>query len=733
MAYRRPAVTVIQEFVGLVPALAAFALPSCSVGPAYQIVKGDLVGVYTGTLGAYAYASVLAGAVVDLEEMPVAEVYPATKLPVAVTLKNAVLEIKPVAASGDGNLTAFTDATLNAFIDVLAGDIIVITAGANIGSYAVKKVNTVNSIELAIPVPTVLSGMSYYVKRANLTVVVDRIPSVGNGFTPDASAISIYAGLTSDIGALTCVVLEGDVYADYRALRNDLSGSVKEYARLSDVQAFFGLDQITPQNPLAFALSMMLQNTVTPVNGLGLNGSAVTDEVLSYQAALDVLGLTEMYALAPLTQNPAIHQLFRAHVEQLSQPQYMKERAALISRKLISVETLVDDTVMSTAIAGARTIVATQTDGEHDGAALSTLTDMTASQFLSVNVGDSVTITGGTNVTPGVYTVLTKTNNNTLILSAAFATAGPAQIDVAYFISRKDGVSANGTTFYDRNGTFVSSLVVAGYFVVITAASNVLALGRYAISAMTSEKSFEIAQIPGITSLVSAIEYYIERDLSKTEQATAIAGYSSGIGSRRVANVWPDVLNTPVGQDVVPLPGFYGAVVMAALTTGLPTHQGFTNLSIGGFLGLEHSKGYFTDAQLDVMADGGTMILVQDGAEEPLYIRHQLTTDRSSIKFQEYSVTKNVDFIAKFLRNAFKGYIGQYNIVDTTFDELKTTSKAVIEFLQNSTRLPKIGGVIRSGTLAELFEDPTQIDTIKMRFEFRIPIPLNYLDITLQV
>ena len=190
----------------------------------------------------------------------------------------------------------------------------------------------------------------------------------------------------------------------------------------------------------------------------------------------------------------------------------------------------------------------------------------------------------------------------------------------------------------------------------------------------------EVARILGLikkqmaaTSLVTAVDYQIDRDLSKLEQSEAVKGYSESFASRRVVHVWPDSLEAPVGQSIYDIPGYYGCCSIAALTTGLPTQQGFTNLAVSGFLGFKHSTRYFTEEELDNIADGGTLIFAQDGADQPLYVRHQLTTDRSAIKFQEYSITKNVDFIAKFWRNTYAKFIGQYNIVDTTMDALKTT------------------------------------------------------------
>jgi hypothetical protein len=225
----------------------------------------------------------------------------------------------------------------------------------------------------------------------------------------------------------------------------------------------------------------------------------------------------------------------------------------------------------------------------------------------------------------------------------------------------------------------------------------------------------------------------VYRNLTKTEQAQVMSDYSHALGSRRLYNVWPDVVKAPVGQTIQDLPGYFAACAIGAMTTGLPTHQGFTNLTISGFLGLNHSSKYFTEAQLDLIADGGTGILAQEGADQPLYVRHQLTTDRSSIKFQEFSVTKNVDFIAKFIRRTYAPYIGIYNIVASTLDELRTTAKSIITFLKDDTRLPRIGGVIKSGQLTLLQEHETQIDTVVMRFKLDIPIPLNNLDITIVV
>jgi hypothetical protein len=302
--------------------------------------------------------------------------------------------------------------------------------------------------------------------------------------------------------------------------------------------------------------------------------------------------------------------------------------------------------------------------------------------------------------------------------------------DLQYYIVRQDGLYADGSTFYDRNGLFIADGMSAGYYVRFLAGS---VSGYARIAQVLSDKKMILDPIPGITSLQTGLTYEIYRNLNKTEQATVMGNYSKALIARRIFNCWPDIVEAPVGQSIEDLPGFYAACAPAAMVTGLPTQQGFTNFTISGFLGLKHSTGYFTDEQLNIIADGGTFIFAQEGDSQPLYIRHQLSTDRSAIKFQELSVCKNVDYIAKFIRRTYAPFIGVYNIVSTTLDELRTTSKAVLTFLTETTRLPRIGGVIRSGQLISIEEDATQIDTVKMRFKMDVPIPLNNLEITIEV
>ena len=405
----------------------------------------------------------------------------------------------------------------------------------------------------------------------------------------------------------------------------------------------------------------------------------------------------------------------------MSLPDAGKERVAITNRKLITIETLKDTETTS----GDRIIINTQTAGivVLGGSTLSFATDL----FGKVQAGDVVVIVGGTGVTVGEYVVDSADSATQITLDSFTATYNGS--DVQFYVKRAYGLEANGTVFFDGDASFISDGVAPGHYLLIESGTFA---GRYAITSVDSEYKIGVSQVPGVVSVQAPITYSVEKDMTNTEIAEFMKGYASSFANRRLVLTFPDTVKIPEGSVIRELPGFYLGCSVGALTTGLPTQQGFTNLSVSGYLGFVNGSDKFDEDQLDIIADGGVMIFDQEVPEAPLFIRHELTTDRSAIKFQEYMVTKNVDFIAKFMRNAFKDFIGQYNVVDSTFDEMKTRAASVISFLRDDTIVTKLGGVIKGGNLQTL-EEGTNIDSILMRFKLDIPIPLNNVDITVQV
>jgi hypothetical protein len=735
MAYRQPGVRLTQEFSNLAPALALFSLPNVNVGPAFQVLADDVVGSYAGLSVSVSYLGKIAGAIVDARLPNPSDLL---DYPVIPSLKNLTVVWKASAATGSvavADLRKLTDSVSGAFASVQTGDKIVVTAPLGVaGTYSVTEKVDNENIKFDVPFASAQATVTYSITRAVAGPVV--IPADTVGMLIDPNQVTIPAALTylDPVSLTTKVILSAQISLKYRALRTEYSTYLKEYKSVSELQADFGIDQIVPENVVVYAAYLALQNSVTATNILELGQEYLTlnDEVLAHQKALDILKITKMYAINLLTQVPVIHANYKSHVNGMSTADKKKWRV-VVSNRTIKTVLMVADT--QTTSAGSSIIVAPATDGVVLIADLDKVSTVVANGFSDVKVGDKMVVTGGTNAVAGTVEVIAKISSVKVQLSAPVASGSSSNI--AYSVDRLDGMSPDGSEINFQAGAFITSGASTGMFVKVLSGSTGTPIGRFKIASVVSQTRMTLFPVAGPvagTSTFSAVSFQIDRDMTKAEQAAFIKTYSQSLGSRRVVMVWPDVCKVLVSNAAKKVPGFFLGSSVAALTTGLPTQQGFTNLGVSGFVGVEHSSIYFDDDQMNDIADGGTMIFAQEILDESqVYIRHQLTTDRSSIKFQEYSVTKNVDFISYFIVQQSGKYIGQYNIYEGLFDDLRLNAQSIISFLKDNTRVPKFGGVITKGSLSDLRADPTQIDTVLQVYSMTIPIPLNNLDIRLIV
>lgn len=257
---------------------------------------------------------------------------------------------------------------------------------------------------------------------------------------------------------------------------------------------------------------------------------------------------------------------------------------------------------------------------------------------------------------------------------------------------------------------------------------------RHEIATVDSEKQLTLSSDPtnGFGGTLNTVKYRITRDLTKNEEASAIAGYATSLGSRRMVLTWPDVLAVSDNAEEKKVPGYFAGAVLSGMVAGLPSQQGFTNMALAGFIGRENSDDRYSDTQLDTIAGGGVLILTQPVTGAALEVRHQLTTDTSTIYYQELSVTKNLDLIARFFRGHFKPYQGIYNITESLLDLLKTRAENGIEYLK-AQRVERAGAPLRAGSLSRLEESTAEPDTVEMDIDVRVPLPFNRLKLTLLV
>lgn len=268
-------------------------------------------------------------------------------------------------------------------------------------------------------------------------------------------------------------------------------------------------------------------------------------------------------------------------------------------------------------------------------------------------------------------------------------------------------------------GDFLTNAVNAGYTARLY--SSATEYTDFTVDSIVSEDSLVVsADLTGFT-VGSSYELEVIRIPDISLQAQAVSDTSSSFNNSRFVHVWPDVC-TVDGED---LPGYFLCCAVGGMVSGLPSHQGLTRLSVAGIDSITHSGDYFNSAQLDVIADGGTFIFEQLNPSAPPFVRHQLTTDRSTLEFQELSFVKNYDYVSYILKDVLDNFLGQYNVTPTTLATLETAVRATLESLKLYS-VPKIGSPILAydeSITATQLED--QKDRVEIYAYVEFPYPLN--------
>jgi hypothetical protein len=465
-----------------------------------------------------------------------------------------------------------------------------------------------------------------------------------------------------------------DIYIQYIGLRKDVSPLASDpgVLRISDVTTLGTvLSPLTPANPLGLGMFFMLLNAP----GLECAGMGV-DEVTAaapfgtldaFARVANVLESEEIYAIAPLTHDVTVHQMFKTHVEFMSGPEQKGERIVFVN----PAEPLrhVDDVIAS---------------GE------SSESTATSNQLV-VDV----------NPTPGIV----DRGMDPLLLSFDDQVFVQLTVDGHlrnYLVSSVNGTLVTLTTTFDTGEN------TDDFFTIIPLTETVV------------NADWHIS-VRGTKLLIPGSTLPDKNSIAKT-----VALSSHAYQSRRIYVLFPDtVVATLNGNDTV-LPGFYLCAGVVGMVARFPPQQGFTNLPMTGYTGVQGSNDTFSVKQLNQMAGGGTYIIIQEGQGAALTCRHQVSTDLTSIETRELSITKVVDFVAKFLRQALRNFIGTFNITQPFLDTLSTVIQAMLGFLVEN-------GILLGGDLNNLIQSKDSPDTVLVDVTLDVPFPCNYIRLTLVI
>ena len=96
-----------------------------------------------------------------------------------------------------------------------------------------------------------------------------------------------------------------------------------------------------PENPLAFGVSIAMANAAVGIKCVGVD----SEDLAGYTAAKDRLETHDpVYALVPLTFDPAVLSMFKLHAEQMSQPERGMWRIALGCTRLVTEKEIASGT-----------------------------------------------------------------------------------------------------------------------------------------------------------------------------------------------------------------------------------------------------------------------------------------------------------------------------------------------------------------------------------------------------
>ena len=468
------------------------------------------------------------------------------------------------------------------------------------------------------------------------------------------------------------------VYIDYVGLRLDVTSAADEPALLTfeDVDTMdAAIGPISLENPLALACFLMLQNAPTQsVSALGINAvndAAPMGTTTAHLSALTFLESKDVYAIAPMTDDPFVQQLYSTHVESMSTPEERGERIAFIWQGQPSRE---QDTSIQTGA------------------------DAT------VNGSEDTIVLGATPIEGLAALGLDPTDleiDDNVYLELVVETLGQTNV-------YKFSVSSVNVTAVSLRSTFASDENTDGFFDTPDldwSDSTNLSDMTYVLKQRGDQLLITGTTLPDYASI-----------------ATTAAAQGNSYNSRRTFMVYCDNADTSIDGVVTPVPGYYTTAAIAGMVAEQAPQQPFTRVSMTGFSKVYGTDDTFSENQMDTIADGGRYILINQGGR--IASRHQRSTKSTSIEARELSITKAIDFLAKGLRATNRVYIGRYVINPGFIDQLVMSNEGYLARVVQA-------GVVNSASLNSVLQDSSAPDTVLIEVTVAPAYPCNKIRITI--
>lgn len=483
------------------------------------------------------------------------------------------------------------------------------------------------------------------------------------------------------------------LYAGYTALRLDVTPaaanpSLMSFQDTTEVETLIG--PISPANPLAFGIAKAFDNAPTvQITGMGVDdvsADAPYGTAEAYSRAFTELERYEVYAIAPMTFDREVHKLLALHCSTMSLPGGKKERAGICCTTLpTEKESLLCLSGTMTATEGAAGKWTLTIEGKSFVDALDGKKDANGN---TISAFPGATFSAAN----GIYIDRSGDAYKYLVTEISSTTEIVIEVDYAFDAGGGPGSNGNDDGYYKEDASALAEFPAAG--------ENCSLLVRQ-------------ASIDDTTTT------------GKNQQVEAIAAFASGFAMSRFTEIQPAYFGTLVNGTETLVEGFYFCAAWAGASSQQNPAQGFTNFPMVGFTRPIGSNDKFTETQMATAAAGGVNWIIQDVSGGPVFSRHQLTTNTSSLKTREWSVVKAVDYAAKLLRESVKGYIGRYNITKALLEEISITCTSVCSSL-GGTVLAEIS--VTGIKVSDTAPDHVELDIVAVPF-----YPANKIKIRITV
>lgn len=275
------------------------------------------------------------------------------------------------------------------------------------------------------------------------------------------------------------------------------------------------------------------------------------------------------------------------------------------------------------------------------------------------------------------------------------------------------------------NGVVPGMIVRGNYY--IDPITNQQVYSSWVVDAVLSEEELRLASGPSLAVTVpSRMEVW--KNNSNDDIAQQVINRAGAYGDWRVRYVFPDW----IGNGGERFDSIYLCAALAGLRSGVPAHQGLTNMEIPGFDDVSRTTDWLGGRLLLQMAAAGVWIVDQD-ASGMVATRHQLTTDMTDINRREDSLVATFDQLSYrvFDFHVRNRYIGRRNITPQLEVKLYADFGKLVDTIKVESFTEQLGSMIENATILELGRHPTLRDRMYIRVRIEMPAPFNNFDIYL--